>query len=509
MSHNRGMPVSSLLSACLPRRPAALWLSFATCMTCMWLAGCGGTQQPVARSDPPAESTVTADAESEPTAESFDDLDATYGPALDTLHRMLDSTEERRDEIVDRARQEEKIQDAELARLDEEIDALASQISATALRLSEVRRNLAEVREASGERAGARLEQEAEELSTRLEELGDVREERQGSRAELQRSIASAERLSDDELFARETQSLYRETVDLQRSYYREGIELARKKLAGQEASFLVDHYETRIRQRNRELEQGALSEDVVRTFRRQQESDQRMEQALYLAFVLEVRFPTAGHELEEISAEERENLELLSEALRTGWNEWGALRIHIDGHADSRAYRGVRSCESATRNLELSRQRAAAVREFLAERLGDDSRFAVDWFGNFALRADAGPTEEDNRRIELRIASPAQQSTGVHAAYFAMHDGVEMQGRTFVREPGRWVESSCRQADPARRVDYQSSEYDQLTARLELDGTSTSVELGEGRELLIRLGTHAVVRDGDECVEVVPCTAP
>ena len=476
---------------------------------CALLAGCGGPPEPVVEPGPPVEE-MPAETEPEPTAESFDDLDATYGPALQTLHRMLDSTEDRREEIVSRAREEEQRQDAELARLDEEIDDLASQVSATALRLNEVRQNLAEVREASGERAGARLEQEADELSSRLQELGDVRAERQARYAELQEEIASAERLSDDELFAREIQSLYRETVDLQRSYYRDGIELARKKLAGQEASFLVDHYETRIRQRNRELEEGALSEDVVRTFRRQQESDQRMEQALYLAFVLEVRFPTAGHQLEEISVEERENLELLSEALRTGWEEWGALRIHIDGHADSRAFRGVRACESATRNLELSRQRAEAVRNFLEERLGESSRFAVDWFGNFALRADAGPTEEDNRRIELRIASPAQESTGVHSAYFAMHDELSMQGRSFVREPGRWVEASCRQAEPARRVDYQSTDYDELMQRLDLDPKSpTSVKLGEGRELLVRLGTHAVVRDGDACVEVVPCTAP
>ena len=483
-------------------------LTISACLVTCLVTGCGGTSEPVVEPGPPAEAPVQA--ETEPTAESFDDLDATYGPALETLHRMLDSTEGRRDEIVSRAREEEHRQDEELARLDDEIDALASQVSSTALRLAEVRQNLAEVRAASGERGGARLEQEADELAARLEELGDVRQERQQRRAELAREIASGERLSDDELYVREVQTLYRETVDLQRSYYREGIELARKKLAGQEASFLVDHYETRIRQRNRELEEGALSEDVVRTFRRQQESDQRMEQALYLAFVLEVRFPTAGHELEEISAEERENLELLSEALRTGWNEWGALRIHIDGHADSRAYRGVRSCESATRNLELSRQRAAAVREFLGERLGESSRFAVDWFGNFALRADAGPTEEDNRRIELRIASPAQESTGVHAAYFAMHEALEMQGRTFYREPGRWVERSCLKPEPSRRVDYQSRKYDELMQRLDFDPkTPTSVKLGEGRELLIRLGTHAVVRDGDDCVEVVPCTAP
>ena len=493
VSHNRDM--------------SGLSLTLSTALLLL-LVGCGGSAPPVV--EPPPPQTSEAADPGEPTAESFNELDATYAPALKTLHRMIDSTEDRRDEIVGRAREEEQREQDELARLDQEIESLARQISSTAQRLGEVRQNLGEVRRTSGERAGALLEEEANELTARLAELGDVRKERQGRRAELTQTLATAERLSDDELFAREVQTLYRETVDLQRQYYREGIQLARSKLAGQEASFLVDHYQTRIRQRNRELEQGDLNEDVVRTFRRQQESDQRMEQALYLAYVMEVRFPSAGHELEEISTVERENLELLSEALRTGWDEWGDLRIHIDGHADSRAFRGVRSCESATRNLELSRQRASAVRDFLGDRLGKSSRFAVDWFGNFALRADAGPTEEDNRRIELRIASPAQESTGVHAAYFAMHDGVEIQGRTFVREPGRWVEASCENTEPRERIEYESRKYDDLMSRLGIEPeTPTPVGLGEGRELLVRLGTHAVVQDGDGCVEVVPCTGP
>lgn len=507
MSNNRDMlpAVPPTLRALRPSRLAALGLL----SLALGLVGCGGgTSEPEVKPPPPAEASDSQP--SGPTAESFDKLDATYAPALDTLHRMLDSTEERKGEIVARAREEEERESAELARLDQEIESLARQMSSTAERLAEARQSLAEVRNSSGERAGALLKKEAEELSARLEELGDTREERKQRRAELARTLAGNETLSDDELFVREVQTLYRETVDLQRRYYREGIQLARSKLAGTEANFLVDHYESRIRQRNREMEQGALSEDVVRTFRRQQESDQRMEQALYLAYVLEVRFPTAGHELEDISAVERENLELLSEALRTGWDEWGELQIYIDGHADSRAFRGVRSCESATRNLELSRRRATAVREFLQERLGKSSRFAVDWFGNFALRADAGPAEEDNRRIELRIASAAQETTGVHAAYFRMRGGVELQGRTFVREPGRWVEASCAESEPGERVEYQSREYDELIQRMEFDPeTPTSVDLGEGRELLIRLGTHAVVQDGDACVEVVPCTGP
>jgi hypothetical protein len=169
-----------------------------------------------------------------------------------------------------------------------------------------------------------------------------------------------------------------------------------------------------------------------------------------------------------------------------------------------------VRSCVSATRNLELSRQRATAVRDFLQERLGKSSRFAVDWFGNFALRADARPSEEDNRRIELRIASADQETTGVHAAYFEMRRGVSLQGRTFLREPGRWVEAVCADQQPQSRVEYQSREYDELMKSMAFEPESpTPVDLGEGRELLIRLGTHAVVEGGDGCVEVVPCNGP
>lgn len=495
------------------RLPTACWPTLGLVMA-LCACGGGGTPEPELRPErspaPASPSAAETAASPAPTVETFDALEANYAPGLDTLHQMVESTEERRAEILRREREKVERDRAEIRRLDAEIEALALEMSATAEQLGEIRESAATLRETSGQKAGDRLDQQAADLRRRLQELGDTRKERKQRREELASSVAEREALSDDELFRREVQTLYRETVDLQRSYYRDGIQLAQQKLAGQEASFLVDHYQSRIRQRTRELEQGSLTEEVVRTFRRQQESDRRMEAALYLAYVLEVRFPSSRHELEDISLEERENLELLSEALRTGWDEWGELRIHIDGHADSQSFRNVRACVSATRNLELSRRRAMAVRDFLEQRLGEESRFAVDWFGNFALRADAGPTEKDNRRIELRIASEAQQDSGVHAAYFAAHGGVELQGRTFVREPGRWVEAECDGREPSARVEYLSRDYEELLDRLDFEPDEpTRIALGEGRELLIRLGTHAVVADGDACVEVVPCTIP
>lgn len=475
-------------------------------------AGCA-TTAPEDRREAPAESPETPPpAPVEPAVDSFAELEEKYAGGLGALHGLVESSEEQKRSIVERARSEIAADRQEVERLEEEIRSLERQITGAAERLEETQKALQRVRREAGEEAGSHLAQEAAELQNRIEELADVRRERRARKVELEASVERRAGLSDEELFGREVQSIYRETLELQQKYYRDGISLARARLAGEEAGFLVEHFRERLRQRDRALEEGSISREVVRTFRRQAEGDRRMEEALYQAYVLEVRFPTGRHEMERISAEERENLELLVEGLIQGWEEWDALRIFVDGHSDTQRFRNVSACVSATRNLELSRQRATAVRDFLAERLGEGPRYAVDWFGNFALQAEPGPDQQDNRRIELRIASEGQETTGAHAEYFDLRRDVEMSGRTFVREPGRWIEEACVGEAAAERVEHLSHEYDALVQRLGLDPDAyTRVDLGEGRELLLRPGNAAVVRDGaaGACVEIVPCTGP
>jgi len=68
---------------------------------------------------------------------------------------------------------------------------------------------------------------------------------------------------------------------------------------------------------------------------------------------------------------------------------------VIIEGHADPRG--------GEEYNLELSRRRAVAVRDYLVAQLGDDPKqFEVVGFGPSRLMDTKNPTAKVNRRVEF-----------------------------------------------------------------------------------------------------------
>jgi len=71
------------------------------------------------------------------------------------------------------------------------------------------------------------------------------------------------------------------------------------------------------------------------------------------------------------------------------------AVTVIIEGHADPRG--------GEEYNLELSRKRAAAVRDYLVGELGNNPKqFQVMGFGQTRLMDPSNPTAEVNRRVEF-----------------------------------------------------------------------------------------------------------
>jgi len=206
------------------------------------------------------------------------------------------------------------------------------------------------------------LEQEAARLESELAgesaELATMESEYEAAAADLGR----LETADADALFLDEVQPLYREGIELHLGFYQGLIELTRRRLApGENAAALIEHFSGRLAERRallgHEVEPAAFA-----ALGHELELDRRMSQAWLSALILEVRFELGQYRLETISPEERRELELLAEALEESWSANPRLVMFIDGHADSRSFRGVTPCVSATKNRELSRQRAAAV---------------------------------------------------------------------------------------------------------------------------------------------------
>lgn len=445
-----------------------------------------------------------------PPAPTLAELQNTYLPRIEDVERSVSAFEERKDEIVER-----KLADRRrLRELQEirrgEIEAQRGKIALLEEQLQDRRRRLEEL----GESGDGALRRELEQEKTRLErELGREAAELAAVEAEYESAANDLRRLETadaDALFLDEVQPLYREGIELHLGFYQGLIELTRQRLApGDNAAALIDHFSGRLAARRalleREVEPAAFA-----ALRHELELDRRMSQAWLSALILEVRFELGQYRLETISPDERRELELLVEALAESWNANPRLVMLIDGHADSRAFRGVTLCVSATKNRELSRQRAAVVRDFFRERLGGDERIRLDWFGNFSPRTEAGAEGPGDRRIELRVA--AKRDDGgfdAHREYFAMRRGLELAGRTFVRADGAWLEASCQGRDPDDEIEYLSPPYRELVARLGLDAAA-EVDVGAGgRELEVRLGNAFVVDDGGGCVAVRPCPDP
>jgi outer membrane protein OmpA-like peptidoglycan-associated protein len=445
-----------------------------------------------------------------PPAPTLAELQSTYLPRIEDVERSVSAFEERREEIVERKladrerlRELQEIRRGELAAQGDKIALLEDQLADRRARIARL-----------GERGDGPLRRELEQESARLErEVAQESAELAAAEAEHAAAAADLERLetADAEgLFRAEVQPLYRQGIELHLGFYQGLIELTRQRLApGENAAALIDHFSGRLAER-RALLAGQVEPAAFAALRHELELDRRMSQAWLSALILEVRFELGQYRLETISREELRELELLAEALEESWSTNPRLVMFVDGHADSRGFRGVTPCVSATKNRELSRQRAAQVRDFFRQRLGGDERIRLDWFGNFSLRTGARSDELENRRIELRVA--AERDDGgfdAHREYFAMRHGLELAGRIFRRTGGAWVEEPCAGREADAEVEYLSPPFAELAARLELDAAA-GVRLGaEDREIEVRLGNAFVVDDGGRCVAVRPCPDP
>lgn len=453
-----------------------------------------------------------------PSVASLDELEQEYLSGIEDVKRTVDSYESRKDEIVARKIEDlERLRGLQSVRLGE-IEAQRKKIALIEEQLADRRRRLAALGEETGETRETDdplrrdLEQEAAGLERQIERESKELDERLAAADKAAEEIRRLENADREALFLEELQPLYRKGIELHLGFYRGVIDLARQQLAPDaEASVLVDHFASRIAERNRLLGHE-LRPEAFATLRHEFELDRRMSQAWLAALILEVRFSLNEFRLETISDSERAELQLLAESLEDSWAANPRLVMYIDGHADSKQFRGRSACVSATKNRELSRQRAEAVRDFFRQRLdGDPERIHLDWFGNFSPQVGERTDELENRRIELRIASRRRDGGfDSNRDYFAMRRGLEMAGRVFLRAEGEWIEASCDGRDVAAEVEYLSAEYRALVERSGLDGAATKVGLGaDGRELEVRLGNAFVVVDGGRCVAVRPCPDP
>ncbi len=448
-----------------------------------------------------------------PVTASLSELQSTYLPRIVDNSRSVDSREARRDEIVaqmrsDAERQRDMHQTllAEIEAKEKTIELLEDQRSDRERRLEKLRAE-AQAGEAGAERI-RELEHESSELDAEIKRESAELEKRREKAEEIAAHLERLANLDEDELFLDAMQPVYREGIELHLGFYRGVIELTRQQLTGSEAGTLIERFEERIAKRDR-LAGRAVEAEAFASLRHELELDRRLSQAWLSAFILEVRFSLSEFRLETISAEEQGELALLAEALAESWSDDASLVMRIDGHSDSKKFRGRSDCDSATLNKDLSRRRAEAVRDYFTERLGGEAeRIEIDWYGNFSIHLAAEAGEVGDRRIELRIATRrADGSHGSHRDYFTMLSDLELAGRRYVRRQGAWIDAGCVDTEPEAEVVYLSDAYRELAAGLGLDA-SARVRLGaDGRELDVRLGNEAVV-DGERCVRVVPCEA-
>lgn len=449
-----------------------------------------------------------------PASASLSELQSAYLPRIVDNSRTVDSREARRDEIVEQMRADaERLRELHRTLL-VEIEAKEKTIAVLEERRSDRESRLRELRsrEADDDETQVRireLERESAEIGAEIEHENEELSKRREKADETAKQVEHLDTLDEDALFRDAMQPVYREGIDLHLGFYRGVIELTRQQLTGSEAGALIEHFEERIAKRDR-LAGQAVEAEAFADLRHELELDRRLSQAWLSAFILEVQFSLSEFRLETISEEELQELDLLAESLAESWADDVHLVMRIDGHSDSKKFRGRSDCESATLNKDLSRRRAEAVRDFFTERLGGDAgRIEIDWYGNFSTHMAKVPGEAGDRRIELRIATRRDDgSYGSHRNYFAMLSGLELGGRSYVRRQGAWIDAGCAGTEPEAEIAYLSDAYKELASRLGFDG-SAKVRLGaEERELEVRLGNEAVIDDGERCVRVVPCEA-
>ena len=445
----------------------------------------------------------------------MEELRQTFLPRIDENRQAVDAYEARKEEIVARKLEDlERLRSLREARQGE-IESKRTKISLLREQLEDRRAQLGATEDGDPLRSG--LEDEIVELEREVERESAELAEQEDEDLRAAEEIRRLEGADEEAIFLEEMQPVYREGIDLHLGFYRGVIALAREQLTPEEApeeaqpsSALIDHINARISERDR-LRGQPLAPEAFATLRREFELDQRMSQAWLSALILEVRFALNEYRLETIADEEREELELLAESIVETWTKNPRLEMYVDGHADSKQFRGETPCVSATKNVELSRLRAEAVRGFFADKLGTERVF-LDWFGNFSPQSPGtgtGTAGLGDRRIEIRIASRRTSGFDSHREYFAMLHGLELAGRTFVRQERQWVQEECVE-ESAQEVEYLSEAYHDLAERLGLVQAAGVPLRASGGALEVRLGNAFIVADGDRgCVAVRPCADP
>ncbi len=447
--------------------------------------------------------------------ETLEELEQEYLPRIEENNDAVDWHETRKGRIVEarvkdhrRMRDRHQILLAEAKGKRHAIALLEEQAVDREARLAELRRD-----EHPSPTAGKKIDQLEREIAELRAEIADESAELAQRTAEAEKASSELKRfagLGDEEIFLDEMQSIYRSGIDLHLEFYRGLIDITRRQLVESHDSVaLIEHFSDRIARRAELLDQPIAS-DAFAALRHEFELDRRISQAWLSAYILEVRFSPSEFSLDTISDEELQELGLVAEALEERWAADDELVMFIDGHADSKKFRGRSACVSATKNKELSRRRAEAVRAYFQERLGGSpDRIFVDWFGNYSMQTEPRPGtgEVENRRIELRISSLRAGNFGSHGDYFAMREGLEIGGIRFFRRPGEWVDVRCREEPSARSVEFMSREYRALAEPLELDAAAI-VPLGvDERRLWVRLGNALTVMAEGVCVKVQPCS--
>ncbi|MCP4658015.1 MAG: OmpA family protein [bacterium] len=445
---------------------------------------------------------------------TLEELEQEYLPRIEENNDAVDWHETRKGRIVEaRIKDHQRLRDRYRILLTEAegkrhaIALLEQQVADREARLAELERD-----EHPSPLVGKKSGQIQREIAELRDEIADESAElvrRTAQAEEASSELKRFEGLGEEEIFLDEMQSIYRSGIDLHLDFYRGLIDITRQQLVESHDSVaLIEHFSERIARRARLLDQP-IEPEAFAALRHEVELDRRISQAWLSAYILEVRFSLSEFSLDTISDEERQELSLVAEALEERWSADDELVMFIDGHADSKKFRGRNDCVSATKNKELSRRRAEAVRDYFAGRLGGSpERIFVDWFGNYSMQTEPRPGtgEVENRRFELRISSMRAGSFGSHGDYFAMRQGLDLSGIRFFRRPGEWVDVRCREEPVARNVEFMSREYRLLAEPLELDSAAI-VPLGvDERRLWVRLGNELTVMADGVCVQIQPC---
>jgi len=445
---------------------------------------------------------------------TLEELEHEYLPRIEENSHAVDWHETRKQRIVEaRIKDHQRLSDryrillAEAEGKRHAIALLEEQVADREARLAELERD-----EHPDPGVSKKIDQIRREATELKEEIARESAELARRTAQAEEAYAEMKRfegLDKEEIFLDEMQPIYRAGIDLHLEFYRGLIDITRQQLVENHDSVaLLEQFNERIARRTRLLDQP-IEDKAFAALRHEFELDRRISQAWLSAYILEVRFSLSEYSLETISEQERQELALVAEALEERWSADDELVMFIDGHADSKKFRGRSACVSATKNKELSRRRAEAVRSYFAERLGvSPERIFVDWFGNFSMQTEPRPGtgEVENRRIELRISSMRAGNFGSHGDYFTMRRELDFNGIRFFRRPGEWVDVRCRDQPVGKKTEFMSREYRELVERLGL-GSATPVPLGvDERRLWVRLGNAFTVMADGACVEIQPC---